>query len=471
MKKLFFLTFLFSILFISSPKVFAKTTTFYEGEYINGIYMNKYNPKNSTTYYQKARFFRETATNKIAYCIEPFSFFQDNSQYESTLNPDNLTKKQLERISALAHFGYGYKNHQEEKWYAITQLLIWQTADENGDYYFTDSLNGNKIFPFNNEINEINNLINNYYLKPSFDNKEFILVEGSNFKTADLNKIISNYQTTNNIVEIENNHLKATNIKQGNHYIELIRNDSYYNKPIIFYQSKTSQNLIDTGDLEPIKSSLRLNVIRTTLDIIKIDATTKSVTPRGEATLDGAIFEIYNQNMIKLTEVEIKNNIATINNLAFGKYYLKEKAPGKGYTLNNNLYEFSITKENNLIELIIENNVIEKNFTINKEYGDSITLKKEANISFNIYNNKNEFIKTITTDQYGIATITLPYGHYKIEQINSTEGYNKIEPFEIFINEEDITKNLIDYKIPVPNTGLKKKSFFNILLYFFLKLL
>lgn len=433
--------------------------------------MNKYNPKNATTYYQKARFFRETATNKIAYCIEPFSFFQDNSQYESTLNPDNLTKKQLERISALAHFGYGYKNHQEEKWYAITQLLIWQTADESGDYYFTDSLNGNKIFPFNNEINEINNLINNYYLKPSFDNKEFILVEGSNFKAADLNKIISNYQTTNNIVEIENNHLKATNIKQGNHYIELIRNDSYYNKPIIFYQSKTSQNLIDTGDLEPIKSSLKLNVIRTTLDIIKIDATTKSVTPRGEATLDGAIFEIYNQNMIKLTEVEIKNNIATINNLAFGKYYLKEKAPGKGYTLNNNLYEFSITKENNLIELIIENNVIEKNFTINKEYGDSITLKKEANISFNIYNNKNEFIKTITTDQYGIATITLPYGHYKIEQINSTEGYNKIEPFEIFINEEDITKNLIDYKIPVPNTGLKKKSFFNILLYFFLKLL
>ena len=55
----------------------AETATFYEAEYIDGIYMSKYNFTTKTTYYQKARFFRKNGTNEFAYCIEPFSFFTD----------------------------------------------------------------------------------------------------------------------------------------------------------------------------------------------------------------------------------------------------------------------------------------------------------------------------------------------------------------------------------------------------------
>ena len=55
--------------------------------------------------------------------------------------------------------------------------MIWQTSDPSGDYYFTDSLNGNRINPFQNEINEINNLINNYNTHPSFENNTFYQVK------------------------------------------------------------------------------------------------------------------------------------------------------------------------------------------------------------------------------------------------------------------------------------------------------
>ena len=41
----------------------AETATFYEAEYIDGIYMSKYNFTTKTTYYQKARFFRKNGTN------------------------------------------------------------------------------------------------------------------------------------------------------------------------------------------------------------------------------------------------------------------------------------------------------------------------------------------------------------------------------------------------------------------------
>ena len=123
MKKiLFFLTTIIIVL-ICSTNVNA-STTFYEGEYIDNIYMNKQKAGSSTIYYQKARFFRQTGTNRFAYCIDPFVFFQDGSIYEETITPSNLTASQKEQISLIAYFGYGYKNHTDTKWYAITQFII-----------------------------------------------------------------------------------------------------------------------------------------------------------------------------------------------------------------------------------------------------------------------------------------------------------------------------------------------------------
>ena len=112
----------------------AETANFYEGEYIDGIYMNKYQYSTKTIYFQKARFFRKSGTNEFAYCIEPFSFFNGDQAYESTITPNNLSQEQIDRISKIAHFGYGYTNHSDLKWYAITQMMIWQTADpSSGD--------------------------------------------------------------------------------------------------------------------------------------------------------------------------------------------------------------------------------------------------------------------------------------------------------------------------------------------------
>lgn len=73
MKKiLIFLIAFFALLNISPKQVHANTTTFYEGEYAGKIYINKYDRQTRKTYFQRARFFRETTTNIEAYCIEPF---------------------------------------------------------------------------------------------------------------------------------------------------------------------------------------------------------------------------------------------------------------------------------------------------------------------------------------------------------------------------------------------------------------
>lgn len=160
MKKILFILITFIIILISSTtNIYAKSSTFYEGEYIDDIYINKQKANSSTIYYQKARFFRQTGTNNYAYCIDPFVFFESSSIYEETITPSNLTKEQQEQISLIAYFGYGYKNHTDTKWYAITQFMIWQAADPTGNFYFTDGLNGPKIERFTQEMNEINQLI------------------------------------------------------------------------------------------------------------------------------------------------------------------------------------------------------------------------------------------------------------------------------------------------------------------------
>ena len=107
--------------------------------------MNKQQANSSTIYYQKARFFRQVMTDQYAYCIDPFVFFNTASSYDEVITPDNLTENQKEEISLIAYFGYGYKNHTDKKWYAITQMMIWKVADPTGNFYFTDGLNGQKI--------------------------------------------------------------------------------------------------------------------------------------------------------------------------------------------------------------------------------------------------------------------------------------------------------------------------------------
>ena len=468
MKRILILLFLIlGITYTSCLTTHALSTSFYEGEYIEGIWMNKYNPNNKTTYYQKARFFRQRDTNEFAYCIEPFSFFNGNSAYESTINPYNLTETQKQRITQIAHFGYNYKNHTDPKWYAITQFMIWQASDPSGDYYFTDSLNGNRINPYQNEINEINNLINNYNTHPSFENQTFYQVENNKLIIEDKNNVLGYYTYNDPNIIKENNTLISNYNQEGEYTVSLSRQDSYFNKPIIFFQSSQSQNLIETGDINSINVSFKIIIQKTNLTINKHDKDNDSIIPSGDASLDGAIYNLYNDKDELIQELTIENNQASINNLNYGNYYLKEIKAGEGYQLDEEIHSFEITKDNPNISLILYNQVIKANLIINKKYGDIDNLINEDNISFNIYDSKNILVDTITTDNEGNASIELPYGKYTLEQINTKDGYEKNNKIDFIIDSnEDKELFLKDLRIKVPNTYINKPNIFQIILIF-----
>lgn len=464
MKKiLLFLMTILGLYSLTIKNVNAKAT-FYEAEKIDNIWTKSV--KNKTAHYQKARFYRRTSDNKPAYCVEPFLFFQEGSTYEEALNPNNISQEIWNRMSLIAHFGYGYENHQDNKWYAITQLMIWQAADKDADFYFTDKLNGNKIDAFTNEQQEINNLINSYLTKPNIDTN-INIVENESIKLTDSNNVLNNYVITspNNGIKIDNNDLIITNLKEGEYSLTLERKSELYNESSIYYYNPNSQNLMTAGNININTFNIKISVKKTSIKIIKQDKDNKSTTAKGNAKLEGTIYGIYdNQNNLIRNITINKDCEANINNLSYGTYKIKEIKAGTGYTLDNNTHEIEITPSKTELKIVLENKVIEKKFNIHKEYSDinDENKKPENNITFNIYDDNGNLYDTLTTDHNGNASIILPYGIYKIEQVNTTDGYNKIETFQVIIDEkydETKTYSLTDYKIKVPNTYSEKINF------------
>ena len=91
-----------------------------------------------------------------------------------------------------------------------------------------------------------------------------------------------------------------------------------------------------------------------------------------------------------------------------------------------------------------------------------LTPLEKANIEKEISRLKG---KTIKTNNKGQAKIILPYGKYIIKQLTTTEGYQKIDPITINVDNSEKEKiTLKNYKINVPNT---KTSIIDFILFLF----
>ena len=221
---------------------------------------------------------------------------------------------------------------------------------------------------------------------------------------------------------------------------------------------------MQTGDLQNKQESLKVEVIKTEIEITKIDKDTQTTKASGEGSLIGAVYGIYNTNGEKLTSITIGEDYkGKIENLAFGKYYIQEEKAPTGYQLDTEKHSIEISKENSKIKLTLENEIIKKKITIYKTY-DENNKKPEANIKFSIYDKQNNKVATITTDKNGKAEIILPFGTYKIVQENTTKGYHKVENIDLsVVDTEDEIITLTDYKIKVPNTNTNNNIFISII--------
>ncbi len=465
MKKILLIIFLF----FCCTNVYAQQKKFVATEVIPNIYYMKYDGTNK--YYRDAYIIKEAGTNNISYCVEPATMLVNNTTYTSDAGFSQkykITEANWNKAKLIAYYGYGYKNHTDKKWISITQLTIWRTLFPSYTFEWIDSKTSQKIiYPYNNEIKELNTLVNNHNVLPSLDSN-YNLGINEHKVLNDTKKVLSNYKIISSDFDAKissNSLIVDTQDEEKEGKIVLERASNIYNNTALFYYSSESQNVIERGNITPIKFTINIKVNKGKITVKKVDEETQEEIPQGEASLDGAVFELFDENMQSIKEVTVKDNTIEFDNLEFGKYYLKEKIAGNGYHLNDKLYEVEINENNIENEIVIGNNVIKSKVVIQKYYGSKSEIKNniakyEKNIEFEIYNSKNDLVYSGKTNDKGIIELELPYGKYMVKQKNSTLGYHFVDDFSFTINEDSndpIYIPLYDIKIDVPNAGI---SFF-----------
>lgn len=438
MKKILLLIIALTLFYL--PKnVEAKQEQVYQAEKIDNMWIKKV--KDDKTEYHQASVIRRRSDNNYVYCIEPWSTISENTIYNDITNVNEIPDNIIRKISTAAYYGYEYFNHTNIRWYYITQVAIWKIIDPEADFYFTDKLNGNRITTYDEQISEILDLVDFNSKIPNYGVTEITIPLGGEITLTDNNKIQNYFYINQKGTSIQGslvgNQLKITGLELGQTELLYKQKTNRYKEDALIYRHENTQNFLSAGNISPLNTKLKINVVEGKIIVNKLDLDNNSTTPSGEASLKESTFELYYENMNLVTRNTTIDNKLTFEHLPVGKYYLKEVASGPGYTINQELKEINITTEEYEIIVNFYNKVIESEVEIQKYYGKNDTWNEENNAAFEIYDKQNKLIKTITTNKKGIAKTTLPYGSYIFKQISGKENYELSKPFTVKIDRNN----------------------------------
>ena len=436
MKKIILLLFLFCF---SVSRVWA--VYFYYGD---SLVPNMYMVRNSGSAAESSAVYlvKRVDTKEYAYCIEPLTFLNRDSNYieYNYNNPGfNLSDEIIKKINLIAYYGYEYPTHDDIAWYGVTQYLIWKTIYPTYAFYFADARFGNMVNTYDSMVLELMNLVDKDLkgldLKDSYDlktGKEYILLE---------NDLLNNYEieNANNLdIKIIDNKLVVKSLKSGDYSIKLKHKNWRFNHYFL-YDSADAQDLFISGHIDT-EYSINLSFEDTKLTIYKVDS---DYPKYGNFKTDGAIYNLYDSANKLVASSEVRDSKMEFI-LPLGIYYLEEVKPSLGFKLNLEKEKINLDKE---MEYTTYEDRDYKHVKIHKQYNIKKELYDEEGAIFDLYLDDTK-IEELTTNDKGIIEIDLPYGNYKLIQVGGIDGYNFSTDYKFIIdsNYKDDTIELINYK-------------------------
>lgn len=153
----------------------------------------------------------------------------------------------------------------------------------------------------------------------------------------------------------------TTDLPIGSYYVKEISTDSHYilsdkKYPVVFeYAGQDTATVhISVNDGEPLGNE----IIYGTIKGLKIDRET-------EETISGALFGLFSINESKFTEETAiltsesnEEGILTFENVPYGEYIVRELKPADGYLPNEESYQATISENEEIIEITVENDKI-----------------------------------------------------------------------------------------------------------------
>lgn len=193
-----------------------------------------------------------------------------------------------------------------------------------------------------------------------------------------------------------------------------------------------------------------------TLKKFKIEVNKEDVdvkVAQGDATLQGAKYELYNNGKLVDTYITDKNGeFTTAYEICGDNWTLKELEPSEGYLLNDTVYKIpagakNFTLERNTIKQTVTETPIKAQIAVIKHSNtcDEQIETPEQGAEFQIYlKSKGSYEASaayerdiIVTDENGFAeTKKLPYGTYTVHQTKGLDGTKYVSDFNVYISTD-----------------------------------
>ena len=408
-----------------------------------------------------------TSVGAQAYCIAPGEEMHRSKTYNvynysdgSILDivnnaqekPTNkLTLDELQKMQLYAHYGYGYGTHTTDVYIVATQMLIYRTIEDtvfvNG--LCTDGCSKvNDPVAVTNAMNEIQALVDNHQVTPSFNGTSIKLKKGETQELEDTNNVLSLFSVdscNNCTAQINGNKLSVTTENGGEVSVTLVKNGrGSYDHSVLFLTLADSQNLITNGNIDPVYANISGEAIEGYIEINKVDSENNSCEAQGDAKLVGAVYGIYNEDGEEVDTLTIGSNCkAKSKALEVGNYTVREKTPNVGYKIDTRTYNATIEEHDQVVSITSKEEVYKFDFHLFKVKSDGTTgeIETEPNAVFDVtLISKSKKVGTITTDDKGRAKITLPYGKYSVCQTKGAVDSEDARCFEIDIKNKDVDK-------------------------------
>ena len=265
-------------------------------------------------------------------------------------------------------------------------------------------------------------------IKIDEDTKEKI--EGVTFEVYNSNKEVIGKITTGKDGKAV---LKIDNMANGTYYYKEI------SAPDGYIVDSTMKEFKITEENKIAKETVTNKKIRGTLEITKLDDS--------RVAIEGVKFNILASD--KKTVIETlttdKSGHATTKKLDKGTYYYQEIEVPDGYVKDDEIFEFQINKQNEIVKREVINKRITGNLNVIKVDDNNTPIK---GVKFEIYDANKNKVDTITTDENGKAVSKdLQIGTYTYKEVSVPKGYvideNEYE-FAVTSKETKIEKTVVN---------------------------
>ena len=255
-------------------------------------------------------------------------------------------------------------------------------------------------------------------------------IEGVTFEVYNSNKEVIGKITTGKDGKAV---LKIDNMANGTYYYKEI------SAPDGYIVDSTMKEFKITEENKIAKETVTNKKIRGTLEITKLDDS--------RVAIEGVKFNILASD--KKTVIETlttdKSGYATTKKLDKGTYYYQEIEVPDGYVKDDEIFEFQINKQNEVVKREVINKRITGNLNVIKVDDNNTPIK---GVKFEIYDANKNKVDTITTDENGkAASKDLQIGTYTYKEVSVPKGYvideNEYE-FAVTSKETKIEKTVVN---------------------------